>query len=134
MGSFLIKPDPARDLYMEWSSNVDAPTFIGTRKQIRKYLSHQYRTKQARKEWRRNVVDPRLKRADKTGSSGYPPFDYGAWDEDGLAYKNRGVLPRRRLATYAEMLLLDPAAEADRLLIPFEDDEDDDHSMESSHP
>jgi hypothetical protein len=38
MGSFILKPVPARDRYLVWSTSVDGPTVIGTRVDVIRWL------------------------------------------------------------------------------------------------
>lgn len=108
MGRMIIKVDRDEDLYLEWSSIVEAPTFVGTRAEILRHLGddHEYR----------------LVQADKYGSSGYQPF-VCYWDDKGEIYKQEGWLLRQDMATYAHRLLNDINAEATDLLEPFEDEE-----------
>jgi hypothetical protein len=92
MPRYLIKPDPGRDLYVEWSTIVDAPIGHGTRA-----------------EWLGEGADPtRLDRADRTGTSAYRPLDIGAWDDEELMVAEplgcQRILPRDHLIAYAQAL------------------------------
>lgn len=123
MGSFIIKAARDRDLYMEWSTIVDGPTFIGTRAEI---LAHLERAPDRRPA---DVPEVRVRRADETGTSAKPdphapgysgPLD-GAWDDTGLIVEQRGWLPRARFAEFLDAYLADPE-KAYALLDPFDDE------------
>jgi hypothetical protein len=116
MGKQIIKVAPDTDLYVEWDSVVDAPTRIGTRAEFVAELNQPRRGE----HWPTEAeVEARLRRADETGSSGWPPFGC-TWDRDGLMYQQQGTLPRARLGEFARRLLDDVDAEPDGLLEPFE--------------
>lgn len=123
MGMYIIKATRDRDLFVEWSSIVEAPTFIGTRAEILAHLDR------APEPWRGDSPDARVVRAEETGTSmkrdpmapGYVgPLD-GAWDDSGQIVEQRGWLPRARLAEFLDAYLADPE-KAYALLDPFEDD------------
>lgn len=117
MGRFLIKCDKAVDLYIEWSSIVDAPTAIGTRAQFEKMLN----TPKRGSFWgTEEETKARLDRVDKYGSS--DRLGLGAWDDNGLIYKQEGFLPRRNFLEYGKRLVEDADAKPMGLLEPFEDD------------
>jgi hypothetical protein len=111
MGSCIIKASPQEDLYLEWSTVVEAPTAVGTRKQMAEYL----RVNGSR--------DPesRLARADSRGSSAWD-IDLGGWRDEYLIYQQQGLLPRDRLAEAARRLLADERASLTDLLLPFDDE------------
>jgi hypothetical protein len=116
MGKQVIKAAPDQDLYLEWWSVVDAPTRVGTRAELAAYLNEPRRGEY----WPREVeVELRLRRADETGSSGYPPHGC-TWGSRGVRYGLGWFLPRERLAEYARRLLDDIDAEPDGLLEPLE--------------
>lgn len=124
MGRVIIKAAQDKDLYIEWSSIVEAPTFIGTRAEILPYL-------RSSRDRPGNAPEARLQRADETGSSAKRdprapayrgPLD-GAWDDNGLIYQQMGWLPRAKLAEFAEKLAADDEDGAVALLEPFEDDD-----------
>jgi hypothetical protein len=116
MGKQIIKVDPGQDLYLEWSSVVDAPTRVGTRAEFAEYLNQPRRGE----VWPHPAqVEERLRRADETGTSGVPPFGVG-WNHRGPMYQQQGVLPRARLAEYARRLLADIDAEPGDLLESLE--------------
>lgn len=115
MACIVIKPEPDRDLYVCWSTGVEAPAAAGDRTLMRQHLT----------EYHANNGDPdeRLTRADINGTSatgGYAFF--GRWDCEGLAYEQRGILPRRHLARAVELLDAGREAEVWDLLEPFEGD------------
>lgn len=115
MGSEIIKVSLTEDLYFEWSSIVDAPTFVGTRAELLAHLHSTYVPVE--------TPEQRVERADATGSSGNG--DWGCkWDTDGLMYQQDGILPRARLAEFARRILADEGTEPIGLLEPFEDSPD----------
>jgi hypothetical protein len=122
MGSQIIKISRDDDLYMEWSSIVEAPTWFGTRAETLEYLAGNDGNREMRPA---DTHESRLARADETGSSGYRPWGC-TWDYYGKIYMQRGVLPRSAFAEFARRWL---AAEGDTepdvadLLEPFEDAE-----------
>ncbi|MFE9099867.1 hypothetical protein [Actinomadura geliboluensis] len=88
MPYYILKPDPDRDLYVEWSTIVDAPVGHGTRA-----------------EWVAEGIAPaRLDRADRTGTSAYRPLAVGAWDDAELMVAEplgrHRLLPRDHLVAY----------------------------------
>lgn len=116
MGRYLMKCEPGRDLYVEWSSVVDNLTWVGTRAEALTLAQ---------------TDEARLARTDATGSStlwevaGYPRE--GAWDDLGIHVCNTtrrddGVysytLLRSDLAAYATALAADDVARAEALLRP----------------
>lgn len=122
MGRFLIKCDPNVDLYLEWSTVVDAPVGVGTREQMENRMNTPVRdevfmTKQA--------IESRLQRTDVTGSS-YLDGSMGGWNDSGLilhnVYPGAVFLPRRNFLAYAKLLLQDINARPDGLTEPLEDD------------
>jgi hypothetical protein len=118
MGSQIIKVSPDQDLYLEWSSVVDAPTRVGTRAEFTAYLNEPRRGE----TWMTAAqIEQRLWLADETGSSAYRPFGI-SWDHRGSMYQQQGILPRARLAEYAQRLLVDIDAEPGDLLEPFDDE------------
>lgn len=122
MGRIIIKAARDRDLYVEWSSVVEAPTAIGTRAEMLDYLTR----------YGEGRSDPaeRLDRADATGTSALRdpmstydgPLD-GAWEDVGMIVEQRGWLLRDRFADFAEKYAGGDLDGAYALLEPFEDDE-----------
>lgn len=106
MGIYVIKAARDRDLYMEWDSRVDAPTFIGTRAEIVAYLesSGGRGPSDAAETW--------VRRADETGTSRKRdplsrytgPLD-GAWDDTGFVVEGQMWLPRERIAEFLDAYL-----------------------------
>lgn len=129
MGHQIIKADKRVNLYLDWSSVVDAPVFVGDREQMLDHLTHDYRPGTDRFEYEVTQVNKRLDRADEYGTSEYQPFGY-VWGDPGLVYKQYGFLKRTDFLTAALLwkYLSEEGAEAVilKLLEPFEDDEDED--------
>lgn len=126
MGSYIIKAARDRDLYMEWSTRVDAPTCIGTRAQMLAYLE------QTTSRVLADAAEVRVRRADETGTSATfdpnspsfrGPFS-GAWGDAGLIVVQRGWLPRARFAEFLDAYRTDPT-KAHTLLDPLDDEQDD---------
>ncbi len=125
MGQALIRAAPDRDLYLVWSSIVDAPVAVGTRAEMVGW---------ARQEWRleEERAEAALMRADELGTSDRR-FNTGGWDDDELPVFNGWQPPepgwwyirRDRLVEFAEAILRDDDAAATALLhrAPDEDEE-----------
>lgn len=120
MANPIIKAARDRDLYMEWSTVADGPTFVGTRAEILAHLEYAGR----------QPADPpevRVQRADATGTSAKPdpstPNDkpIGAWDDTGLIVEQRGWLPRSKFGDFMQACARDNESAAYKLLEPFED-------------
>ena len=123
MGSQIIKVSRERDLYMQWSSVVDAPTALGTRNDMVTYLDE---TSDIRWEEKRAAdIAERLNRADETGtSSRFVPFAVG-WNDKGLIFQQRGWLPRGQFEAFADRVRANESISLDKidfsdLLEPFE--------------
>lgn len=120
MGRYIIKAAKDRDLYMEWSTIVDGPTFIGNRAETLDYLIEEF--------GRTGQPEARLERADDVGTSALrdprsPNWAYpldGAWEDTGFIVEQRGWLPRERFAEFLDAYLVDPE-KAYALLKPFEE-------------
>lgn len=112
MGGVIVKASPDADLYLEWSTIVEAPTFIGTRSETLEYLARS-----------NSVSDPpeaRLARADETGTSTKDDYAwFGAWTYAGFIVDQRGVLPRSKLGEFALLYAADDEA-CYALLEPFD--------------
>lgn len=113
MGYEIIRVSPDEDLYLEWSSIVEAPTFVGTRTQLLVHLHRNYQPVE--------TPEQRVDRTDETGSSGRDGWGC-KWDATGEIYMQRGFLPRARMAEFARRLLADQNAEPTDLLEPFDDE------------
>lgn len=113
MGRIIIKTAPDRDQYLVWSSIVDAPVAGGTRQEVLDY----YRNEASNRDM--YLVEELLKRADRTGSSSQMGF--GTWEDGDMHYANTGILPRSKQAILADMLELDPNADATPLLELFDE-------------
>jgi hypothetical protein len=121
MESIIVKAAADQDLYMEWSTIVEAPTFIGTYAEVLAHL-----------EQPRNRTDGdpriRLRRADETGTSAmHPPGALdcpvpleGSWEDAGFIVEQRGWLPRARLPEFLSWYLRN-RSKAYALLDPFDD-------------
>lgn len=123
MGSQIIKVSPDRDLYMEWSSIVEAPTFFGTRAETAVYLAEPKQGLHETTIAHEDAVEQRLARADLTGSSAYSPLGCD-WDDHGEIYQQQGYLPRARFGEFADRFLAageDAEPDVSDLLEPFED-------------
>jgi hypothetical protein len=123
MGTFIVKADRERDLFAEWSTIVEAPTFIGTRAEILTHLGRLLGGPPA------DPPEVLVRRAEEAGTSAVRdplapeytgPLD-GAWDEPGQVVEQRGWLPRARMAEFLDVYLVD-AEKAYGLLEPFDDD------------
>lgn len=143
MGSTIIKADPDTDLYVEWSSNVDAPTAWGTREWMFGHLLHHELGPppehsnlemdaewEAERDYRTAAVKRRLYRADQRGTSALWPSlarPHHGWDDETLLIMNGpgspGLLPRNMLATYVKALDLDDEAIPAALCRPLDYDE-----------
>ena len=122
MGYEIIKCAPDEDLYIEWSSIVEAPTAVGTRAEMLEYLptgAHENCP-----TCRCNPGAERLERADRTGTSGLDGWGCD-WTSGGLIYQQRGYLPRARFAEFARRFLADDEASMVALLDPFDDEPED---------
>lgn len=94
----IVKCQPDRDLYVEWSEVCDDVSFVGTRQEFEGF----------------GVPAHRLDRADKSGSSGlgHREGTYG-WKDAGFLLRSSAPshemefrwLPRQNLTAYAELLL-----------------------------
>lgn len=117
MPTYIIKPEPNRNFYILWSTITDSPTAWGDRAEIEGYLIEDgLKSLQDR-------MAPRFLRADGRGTSvdwGNPPF-FGGWNDEGLMYEQRGILPRRHLTRVTELLEAGDASGVWDLLEPFED-------------
>lgn len=117
MGQAIIRAARNRDdLYLVWSSIVDAPVAVGTRAEMVGW---------ARAEWHleEERAEAALVRADELGSSDRA-IGFGRWDDDELPVFN-GWQPqepgwwyirRDRLVEFAEAILRDDDASATALL------------------
>ena len=104
---------------MEWSSIVDAPTFVGDRAETLAYLT------------RRSDQEPcpscgydptaaRLDRADKQGTSSKEAGWGHGWDSRGALFNQRGYLPRARFEAFARAAAADDEPAMLALLDPLD--------------
>lgn len=84
MPHYIVKIDRDTDLYVNWSTIVDAPGAIGTREGLADYLRFTAGEKAA--------DAARFDRADATGTSSIDGF-YG-WDEQEFIVEQRGLVKR----------------------------------------
>jgi len=101
--SLIVKAAGDQDLYVGWSSLVEAPTGIWTRAEGLAY----------------GFPRSRLDRADANGSSSLGPRS-GYWDDPGFVAEQRGWLRRDRIGDYARLYLSGEQDAAFDLLEPFE--------------
>lgn len=104
----IIKPSRDAEFYVGWSHNWDAPVWAGTRAEA--------------------IADgcpvSRLRRADKRGTSMYPPYGY-SWDHATVWVRDcpvDGLVPRGRLADFAAAWLVGRDEEAQALIEPDDDE------------
>ena len=121
MPSLIVKAAPDQDLYCEWSTIVDAPTFIGTRSEILDYIHAHQDSKPHAPAWER------LERADEAGTSArYGKLPYaGSWDDAGFVVEQRGWLPRAKLTEFLTAYRDDNLNIAYALLAPFDTEDAD---------
>ncbi|MET9779372.1 hypothetical protein ABZ023_34930 [Streptomyces sp. NPDC006367] len=108
MGRCIIKATQDEDLYLEWSSVVDACTRVGTRAEFLA-LGH-----------RQEALD----RADRTGTSDIVAH-LGGWDDDSLGvgttehrqHEGPLILNRADLVAFARHLAVGDSQQAEALLI-----------------
>lgn len=113
MGRIIIKAAPDRDLYVEWSTIVEAPVFIGGRAET---LAHLHREQEGG-----DAPEVRLARVDETGTSAKGSYAwFGAWDDEGLIYEQRGSVPRERLCDFLDAYLRDDEEAALSFVVSFE--------------
>jgi hypothetical protein len=115
MGTIVVKPDRDRDLYVGWSSIVEAPVWWGPRAEVLQYLADDHRGRSD------DAPEARLARADEAGTSAYDKRD-GGWDDEGFVYEQRGWLPRTKLIPLCEALQRGDESAAWDLLEPFDDE------------
>jgi hypothetical protein len=121
------------DLYVEWSTIADGPTWFGTRAELLEYL---------RREWDREHPDcipkegvgpaARVARCDEAGTSVYPDPElagrhvpFGAWNDAGFVIDGRAWLPRESLTAYVQAFQAGDAAAAAACLVPIRHDDEE---------
>lgn len=81
---FVVKAAPEVDLYMEWSSVADGPTYVGNRVQMLTYLRRMDLGRCA------DTPESRLARADADGTcTRHGPDGVGSWYDSGMVVANR---------------------------------------------
>jgi len=117
MPSYIVKADPDVDLYIEWSTIVDAPISWGTAEEL-------------------NLAPERKERADRTGTSSHHGFE--SWDDGDMIISELGhctgqyLLPRKDLLAFiTELTEFTEDVDGQQLVlnkyakkIKYEDDED----------
>lgn len=127
MPRFIMKAAPDENLYVEWSSIVEAPTWLGSRAELAEYLSeHRFDGMGSCTAHSPDELEQRLARVDATGTSiafRIGKYIEGSWEDDGTIYQQQGWLPRSRLSEFLHRFLASPDEEPDvaDLLDPFED-------------
>ena len=118
MGTIVIKPERDTDLYVGWSTIVEAPVWWGPRAEVTQYL-----IEDAAKPYGDSTSpEARLARADANGTSALGGFAFfGRWDDEDLIYEQRGLLPRRCLIEACEALAREDESAVWDLLEPLED-------------
>jgi hypothetical protein len=92
MPRVIIKTSRDEDMYLEWSTVSDAPTFSGTRSELVEA----------------GVEEDRLLRADESGSSAHSPFF--KWSDpilivqDAWGKRGYGIIQRKNLSRLASQL------------------------------
>lgn len=110
MPKYILKVNPDEDLYVCWSTVVDAPTFWGTKQD---FYNHDYLIG--------DVTDDRFERADKRGTSAFDGD--GEWG-DKLMYMQYGMLDRKDLKAFLESYDDKTGMHSLDLIQPFEDYEE----------
>jgi hypothetical protein len=116
MPRFIVKPDPDRDEYVEWSSIVESWTFLGTRAEMLAHL----RAGRDYVEFGEQAPNVRLDRADKNGTSSF--LGEGAYG-DRLVFEQRGTIACARLGEFVRALADGDLQAALRMCEPWEDEE-----------
>jgi hypothetical protein len=109
MGQAIVKCARDRDLYLIWSSVVDAPVWVGNRAELAEYL----RDEHGRAGWAES--ERSMDRADEYGSSDRA-IGFGRWGDEELRLREGApadrpgpdgywFIRRDRLTAYAEALL-----------------------------
>ncbi len=115
MGFQIVKCAPDVDLYVEWSSVTESPTWVGTRDEVHAYLASDPSRSPG-------YADRVLSLLDEYGTSA--PRLGCTWTNEGERYRNGGRLPRNRMLKFARRLLDDPGADPSDLLVPIDYGED----------
>lgn len=125
MGQAVVKTTRDRDMYIVWSSIVDAPVYVGDRAAMVQYVQQEWRLDADRAE-------AALVRADTEGTSDRA-IKFGHWDDDYLPVMEGSPrdgwyhIARDRLSAYADALLAGDEPAATALLECYRrHDEDDD--------
>jgi hypothetical protein len=116
----VIKPDRGRDEYVTWSTVTESPHGYGNRAEVVGLLRDGIRRHDA--EDRANP-EAAVDRADGWGSSAFPKWGFGHWDDESFIYQQAGSLPRDCLWRAAVLQCEGRGRDILDLLDPFEDDE-----------
>lgn len=111
MPNYLIKPERDEDLYVDWSTIVEAPVAWGPKWFLQEADPATYK-------------DERFERADEYSTSALWFESY--WEKQGYEiYMQQGTIPRSRLKELTEVLEIEGISDDDprvlALLDPFED-------------
>lgn len=116
-----MRADPGRDLYVEWCPEIGDVVFAGSREEMLARLwdglPHGFDPIPG------YLPEQVLDRVDETGTSaafGVPRE--GSFDDDRLVVREQGVLPRRLLGRYAELVEAGEHDEASALLERLDDE------------
>ncbi len=120
MPSVVIKPDRVRDEYVIWSTVTESPHGYGSRAEVIELLRGGIRRNDA--EDRANP-EAAVARADVWGSSAFPEWGFGHWDDESFIYQQSGSLPRDCLWRASVLQCEERERDILDLLDPFEDDE-----------
>lgn len=117
MGTYLIKPDPDVDWYAYWSSVVDSPLAWGSKASLA-----------ARPDIGPELNPDRFERADETGTSLRHARSSWARHPTIIVYESApespGTLRLADLRAFCEHLEAGRNTEAQALLTPFDDEDD----------
>lgn len=110
MPRVILKADPSEDVYLEWSTVVDAPTEVGSRVEMLEILMSD---RPGEPQETVAVAEARLSRADMHGSSAFSAWRFGWWDDPILILqdfwtKDKGgyyTLTRENLLAFARAIL-----------------------------
>lgn len=116
MPRIILKVDAETDRYIYWSSITESPICVGTRDELLVTLTEI-------DHMRSEEVEPRLKRADKNGTSDMSILD-GGWDDYGMAYQQRGTLLRNSFGQAWDLLSQDIDADLGPIVEQWPDDDE----------
>jgi hypothetical protein len=122
MGTIILKAARDKDLYVAWSTNVEAPVGWGTRDEMLDDLWRDHNRAHPDCIPKPGTgPDARMDRVDATGTSARD-WTFGDWSDEEFIYEQRGLLPRTELAHACDLLEAGREAEVWDLLKPFDDE------------